>query len=151
MLATSGLASSRSIKPLRRCITPGKFLTMSILRLLNEVRPLIQLLEEPLTRSPAFYLRPQRMPFEDASRSPFGGLGTLGGRPAVDVYEEGDKYIVTADLPGVKKEDVEVSVGEGGRSITIEGRRVEKAEEPGASAPAPQGQSGHRLAELTAS
>lgn len=122
---------------------------MSILRILNEVRPLIQLLEEPLTRSPALYFRPQRIPFEDASRNPFAGLGTLGGRPAVDVYEEGDKYIVAADLPGVKKEDVEVRVGEGGRSITIEGRRVEKAEEQGASPSAPQGKSGLCLAELT--
>jgi len=84
------------------------------------------------------------MPFEDAVRSPFAGLGTLGGRPAVDVYEEGDKYIVAADLPGVKKEDVEVRVGEGGRSITIEGRRVEKAEEKGASSSAPQGETESR-------
>ncbi|KAF8349278.1 HSP20-like chaperone [Amanita rubescens] len=98
---------------------------MSISRLLNEVRPLFQLLEEPLTRSPAFYARPQRMLLGDPFRSPFGGLGTLGGRPAVDVIEEGDKYVVAADLPGVKKEDVEVRVAEDGRSITIEGKMVE--------------------------
>ena len=114
---------------------------MSISRILNEVRPLIQLLEEPLVRPSAFYVRPQRMSFEDPFRSPFGGLGALGGRPAVDVYEDGDKYIVAADLPGVKKEDVEVRVGEDGRSITIEGRRVQKAEEQRASEAAQQGES----------
>ncbi|KAF8742622.1 hypothetical protein AX14_003253 [Amanita brunnescens Koide BX004] len=113
---------------------------MSISRILNEVRPLIQLLEEPLVRPSAFYVRPQRMSFEDPFRSPFGGLGALGGRPAVDVYEDGDKYIVAADLPGVKKEDVEVRVGEDGRSITIEGRRVQKAEEQRASEAAQQGE-----------
>jgi len=61
----------------------------------------------------------------DPFRSPLGRLGTLGGRPAVDVIEEGDKYVVAADLPGVKKEDVEVRVAEDGRSITIEGRMVD--------------------------
>ncbi|KAI6122502.1 HSP20-like chaperone [Pisolithus croceorrhizus] len=41
---------------------------------------------------------------------------------AVDVSEEGDKYVVEADLPGVKKENVEIIVGDGGRSITIQGK-----------------------------
>ena len=36
--------------------------------------------------------------------------------------EEGPNYIVEADLPGVKKENVEVRVGDGGHSVTIEGR-----------------------------
>lgn len=126
MLAISSLARCGGIyKTLCRRVRQDKFLTMSISRLLNEVRPLFQLLEEPLTRSPAFYARPQRMLLGDPFRSPFGGLGTLGGRPAVDVIEEGDKYVVAADLPGVKKEDVEVRVAEDGRSITIEGRMVE--------------------------
>lgn len=43
-------------------------------------------------------------------------------RPAVDVTEEGDKYILEADLPGVKKENVDVRIGDGGRSVTIQGK-----------------------------
>jgi HSP20 family protein len=43
-------------------------------------------------------------------------------RPAVDVTEEGDKYILDADLPGVKKENVDIRIGDGGRSVTIQGK-----------------------------
>jgi HSP20 family protein len=39
----------------------------------------------------------------------------------VDVSEDGDNYVVETELPGVKKEDMEVRVGDGGRSVTIEG------------------------------
>lgn len=46
----------------------------------------------------------------------------MQARPAVDVSEDGNKYIVEAELPGVKKEDVDVRIGDGGRSVTIEGK-----------------------------
>lgn len=49
------------------------------------------------------------------------------GRPAIDVADKGDKYVVDADLPGVPKENVEVRIGDNGRSITIEGK-VEQGE-----------------------
>ncbi|EJT96663.1 hypothetical protein DACRYDRAFT_40408, partial [Dacryopinax primogenitus] len=42
--------------------------------------------------------------------------------PAVELAEEGNEYVVEAELPGVRKEDLEVSVGEGGKSLTIEGK-----------------------------
>jgi HSP20 family molecular chaperone IbpA len=38
----------------------------------------------------------------------------------VDIYEEGESLIVVADLPGVRKEDLEVKVEQG--VLTIEGR-----------------------------
>jgi HSP20 family protein len=38
--------------------------------------------------------------------------------PAVDIKDEGDHYLVEADLPGLSKEDVEVTVGEGILDIT---------------------------------
>ncbi|KAK2465190.1 hypothetical protein APHAL10511_002544 [Amanita phalloides] len=106
---------------------------MSISRILNEFRPLFHLLEEPLMRSPVFYARPQRMLLEDALRNSLGGLGALVGQPPVDVMEEGDQYIVAADVPGIKKEDIEIRVGEDGRSLTIEGRIAQKSEEVVAS------------------
>ena len=47
-------------------------------------------------------------------------------RPAVDISEEGNQYIVETELPGVKKEDVAVRIGDGGRSVTIEGNIIQR-------------------------
>jgi HSP20 family protein len=49
--------------------------------------------------------------------------------PSVDAYEEGGGFVVKADLPGVKKEDVTVSVDAG--VLTIAGKRHEEREREG--------------------
>ncbi len=50
-----------------------------------------------------------------------------GGRvPAIDVYEEGDNIIVKAEVPGVKKEDISVSLN--GDILTISGKSQEEKE-----------------------
>lgn len=91
---------------------------MSIARqLFHEFRPLFRMLDEPLTRSPSFFGHPSRSIFDD----PFFKSAFIS-RPAVDVTEEGNQYVLEADLPGVKKENVDVRIGDGGRSITIEGK-----------------------------
>ena len=41
--------------------------------------------------------------------------------PPVDVYEEGDALVVKAELPGMKKEEIEVTVT--GDLLTISGKR----------------------------
>jgi len=41
--------------------------------------------------------------------------------PAIEVFEKNDKYVVKADIPGVKEEDVDVSVV--GDTLTIRGKR----------------------------
>jgi len=47
--------------------------------------------------------------------------------PAIDVYEEKDRYVVKAELPGVKREDVSLSLTDD--VLTIKGeRRYEKEE-----------------------
>jgi len=43
-----------------------------------------------------------------------------GWTPALDVYEDKDHFIVKAELPGMKKEDIEVSFHDGGLSISGE-------------------------------
>lgn len=92
---------------------------MSIARqLLREFRPLFQMFEEPFGRSTVGYGFPHHHSL--LSDPFFGSANAL--RPAVDVSEEGDKYVVEADLPGVKKENVEITIGDGGRSITIQGK-----------------------------
>lgn len=63
-------------------------------------------------------------------------------RPAIDVSDEGENYRVDADLPGVPKENVEVRIGDNGRSITIEGKVVEKEEPPSHKASAKTSTSG---------
>lgn len=61
--------------------------------------------------------------FEDAFvRTPFAGSsGQQGGAMAMplDIYEEGDNFEIKASLPGVKPEDVNVTVQ--GNTLSIEG------------------------------
>ena len=93
---------------------------MSLTRqFLREFRPLFRMLEEPFGVSPR-YARPNSF-FDDPF---FHSPRAL--RPAVDVTEEGNKYVVEAELPGVKKEDIEVRISDGGRSVTIEGKIAER-------------------------
>ena len=67
-------------------------------------------------------------PFAEMNRLHGGLLGrrvatgeTAVFRPAVDIREEGDAYVVHAELPGVKPEDVDVEVENG--MLTIRGER----------------------------
>jgi HSP20 family protein len=46
---------------------------------------------------------------------------------ALDVVEEKEQYILKADLPGIKKEDIKVSVENG--ILTIEGERKSETED----------------------
>ena len=49
--------------------------------------------------------------------------------PAVDIEETDDEFIVKADLPDVKKDEIKVHVQEG--VLTIEGERKQEKEEQG--------------------
>lgn len=97
---------------------------MSIARqLFREFRPFFQMLDEPFGRQVSRSSYPQlRSVFDD----PFF-TAPIQARPAVDVAEEGNNYIVEAELPGVKKEDVDVRIGDGGRSVTIEGKIIRRS------------------------
>jgi len=48
--------------------------------------------------------------------------------PEVDIHEESDAFVLTADLPGMKKEDVEITVEDNTLSFTGERRFEEKSE-----------------------
>jgi HSP20 family protein len=48
-------------------------------------------------------------------------------RPAIEVKEKEGKLVVTAELPGVKREDVKVNIA--GGALTLEGERKEEKEE----------------------
>jgi len=47
--------------------------------------------------------------------------------PAIEVREREGKLLVTAELPGVKKDDVKVHVD--GKTLVLEGERIEEKEE----------------------
>jgi HSP20 family protein len=52
-----------------------------------------------------------------------------GWTPALDVYEDKENFIVKAELPGMKKEDVEVSLHDGALSISGERKSETKHED----------------------
>jgi HSP20 family protein len=58
-------------------------------------------------------------PFEELSRG--AQLFSGGWAPALDVYEDKDNLTVKAELPGMKREDIEVSLHDG--TLTISGER----------------------------
>lgn len=59
--------------------------------------------------------------------------GAVGGFPSLNVWEEGDVVYAEAEVPGVKSEDLDLSVV--GRELTVKGVRA---------APAPQDATYHR-------
>jgi len=52
-----------------------------------------------------------------------------GWTPALDVFEDKDNFVVKAELPGMKKEDIEVSLHDGSLSISGERKSESKQED----------------------
>lgn len=67
-------------------------------------------------------------PFED-----FMGNSRLlpGWTPLMDLYEDKDRFVLKAELPGMKKDEIEISLHEGALSISGERKREEKHEQAG--------------------
>ena len=53
--------------------------------------------------------------------------------PAVDIFEEKDRFIVRADLPGVNPDDIEVNMENGVLSVSGERSNEERSEFEGVS------------------
>src|SRR5262245_4952078 len=74
-------------------------------------------------------------PFADLNRiqrefekSYFGPRSRADFAPAVDVHEDAESLVLRAELPGVKKEDVEISID--ANVLTLKGeRKMEKEEQ----------------------
>ena len=67
--------------------------------------------------------------FEESFVQPRGAWPTLAGREqslALDVYETDDDLVVEASLPGVKPEEVDISIV--GNTLTIRGEHEEQHE-----------------------
>ncbi len=66
--------------------------------------------------------------------SPWTGLARTsqllsGWTPALDVYEDKENFIVKAELPGMKKEEIDVSLHDDSLSISGERKSETKAED----------------------
>jgi len=62
------------------------------------------------------------------ARSPFRSVERQGlWSPRIEAFQKGDRFIVRADLPGLKKDDVQVDVAD--NAVTIRGERQEGREE----------------------
>lgn len=90
-------------------------------------------LKEGLWKAPFTMLDDLRTEFEQLWQKPWLPLRfrRLEGEtpvfmPRVDVYEEGNELVVKADLPGMKKEDVRVTMEDG--SLILKGERKEEKE-----------------------
>src|SRR6185437_13924614 len=67
-------------------------------------------------------------PFENVLSPPETSMFE-GWSPSVDLYEEKDKFILRAECPGMKKEDIEVTASED--TITISGEKRREEEKTG--------------------
>jgi len=54
-----------------------------------------------------------------------GSIATAEWAPAVDIKEENDKFVLHADIPGVKPEDIDISMEDG--VLTIQGEKKTEA------------------------
>lgn len=59
------------------------------------------------------------------------GFGNGSLLPAIDVSETDDGYVVSAELPGVSKEDIHVSIQDGLLTINAESKFEQKQEKEG--------------------
>lgn len=78
----------------------------------------------------AFGLAPSfgaQSPLLRSAARPGATSGQSLWNPQVEVFERGDNLVVRADLPGIRKEDVDVSVEDG--MLTIRGERRDEREE----------------------
>ena len=66
--------------------------------------------------------------FFDAPLAEFARASHLlsGWAPALDVHEDKDRFVVSVELPGMKKDDIHISLHEGSLSISGERKSEEK-------------------------
>ncbi len=50
----------------------------------------------------------------------------MGWAPSIELYDKGDKLVVRAEIPGIKKDDIDISVS--GDMLTVSGERKSQSE-----------------------
>ena len=64
---------------------------------------------------------------QDTAEGDNSNVVTSTWRPAVDIREEPNRFVILADLPGVDPKDIEITMDKG--VLTIKGERVSEKEE----------------------
>jgi HSP20 family protein len=67
--------------------------------------------------------------FDDAYTQPISNRGGFSAVPAIDLYQTEDEVVVKASLPGLKADDVHISVTNGILSLSGEYKQDEVARE----------------------
>jgi HSP20 family protein len=102
------------------------------------VKELKELVKRPRTKGVPPLYDVERW-FEEAWKKPFSLFGPsiwpdmrMAERyeisPEVDIFEEGNEFVIHADLPGIKKDDIKIDLSENILTITGEKKRKEKVE-----------------------
>lgn len=94
----------------------------------------IRFAERPAFRNPWAEFERIRQGLDELSRTYVEkGKGQTRANvyPALNIYEEADKLLITAELPGVKAEDLDLSIE--GETLTIQGKRERGQNQPGVS------------------
>lgn len=81
----------------------------------------------PLVEMDEIQQRLNRLLFDRTART--AGEGFADFTPAVDIQETDNDFLVKADLPGLKKEEIKLQVADG--VLAIEGERRQEKEEKG--------------------
>lgn len=71
-------------------------------------------------------------PFDEIDRffdAPFAALSSSGAGFKMNVEDAGDKYVVSAELPGVTRDQIDVELNEGRLSVSVD--KKESDEEKG--------------------
>jgi HSP20 family protein len=94
----------------------------------------IRFADRPAFRNPWAEFERIRQGLDELSRSYVDkGKGPKPANvyPALNIYEESDRLVVTAELPGVKVEDLDLAIE--GDTLTIQGKRHSRQSEAGIS------------------
>ena len=91
--------------------------------------PFIRFADRPVFRNPWAEFERIRHGLDELSRT-YVEKGKPQNRanvyPALNIYEEADRLMITAELPGVKAQDLDVSIE--GDTLTIQGKRDKQNE-----------------------
>jgi len=94
----------------------------------------IRFVDRPTFRNPWAEFERIRQGLDELSRS-YGQKDKAQGRanvyPPLNIYEEPDRLLITAELPGVEVADLELSIE--GETLTLQGKRDNRQSEPGVS------------------
>jgi len=91
-------------------------------RMLSPFEEMERFLEETWKRPFSWFERPSWLPGRGLT-----GVGEVSA--SIDLYEDGNDIVVTAELPGIDKENIDVHLTEDSLTISGEKKKEEKLEE----------------------